>query len=264
MPNILEEICNRKRYDIVGAKQRISPCSLYKEVDTLMAKNSVVHHSLRNALSISPTGIIAEFKRKSPSLGWIRQELLPSDVVPDYQANGATAISILTDGPYFGGSLDYIAQMRQAIKIPILRKDFILDEYQVFEAKKIGADAILLIAACLTTDECQQLAYRAKELEMDVLLEIHEERDLEYICDGVTVVGINNRNLKIFKNDIQTSYQLAGLIPKEYIKISESGLKYASDLRHLREIGFRGFLIGEHFMKQKQPAKALKDLIQQL
>ncbi len=264
MTNILEEICNQKRYDIIGIKQRIPASTLYKEVDTLMANGSIDHHSLTKALSASATGIIAEFKRKSPSLGWIRQELQPKDVVPNYQANGATAISILTDKPYFGGSLDYIAQMRPIINIPILRKDFILDEYQVFEAKKVGADAILLIAACLTIKDCRQLAYKAKELEMDVLLEIHEERDLDYICDGVTVIGVNNRDLKIFKSDIQTSLRLVGRIPDEYIKISESGLKTTSDLRLLRKAGFQGFLMGEHFMKHPQPAKALEELIQEL
>ncbi len=264
MSTILEEICNRKRHDLITAKEKLTPRDLFREVDELMENGGGVHYSFKDSLRQSKTGIIAEFKRKSPSLGWIKEELEPKDVIPGYQENGATAISILTDEPYFGGRLEYIQQMRPDIHIPILRKEFIVDEYQIFEAKKVSADAILLIAACLTKDECRLFATRGKELDMDVLLEVHEEKELEYLCDGVTVAGVNNRNLHLFQTDIQTSFQLAHLIPDEYVKISESGLKNVEDLRLLRQVGYQGFLMGERFMKQDNPAQALGEFIQQL
>lgn len=263
MSTILEEICLRKRHDL-GLIDATTRQKTYSNVDRIMSDEPMPHHSLPEALLNSSTGIIAEFKRKSPSLGWIKPDLSPQDVVPGYISAGATALSILTDEPYFGGCKEFIEEMRPLVDIPILRKDFIIDEYQVFEAKQIGADAILLIAACLDMSQCRELAHRARELDMDVLLEVHNESELEYICDGVTVVGVNNRDLHVFKTDINTSLRLAELVPNEYVKISESGLKTVDDLKMLRSVGYRGFLMGERFMKQESPAAALEQFINQL
>lgn len=260
----MEEITGRKRKDLTCIKETLTPHNLYRQVEEIMETGSYIQHSLTSALNKSATGIISEFKRKSPSLGWIKEEAQPEDIIPGYTANGASALSILTNDPYFGGKPEFVTRARSLADIPILRKDFIIDEYQVFESRKIGADVILLIAACLSKEECQLLARRAKELDLEVLLEVHEERELDYICDGVSAVGVNNRNLHTFKTDITTSFQLERLIPDEFTKISESGLHHAEDIRLLRSAGFRGFLMGERFMKSDNPAKALGELIQEL
>lgn len=263
MSTILDEICAYKRHELklIDSDERQQTIH---NVENALTNGIYPHYSIVEALQKSSTGIIAEFKRKSPSLGWIKENLMPEDVVPQYAENGAAALSILTDERYFGGKLEFIRRMRPLVNIPILRKDFMVDEYQVFEAKNVGADVILLIAACLTKKECQQLAYRAMDLDMDVLLEVHEEKELEYICEGVSIVGINNRNLHIFNTDVKTSFELSSKIPEEYTKISESGLKSVDDLHLLRDAGFNGFLMGERFMKEDYPAKALGEFIKQL
>lgn len=259
---ILEEICDRKRHDLVVLKERQPVRNLYRRVEHLMDNDR--HLSFSDALLHSDTGIIAEFKRKSPSLGWIHEDLQPEDVVPGYVEGGATALSILTDEPYFGGQAEFIERLRPQVNIPILRKDFIVDEYQLFEAKAIGADAILLIAACLKKEDCRELARMARSLNLDVLLEVHSEPELEYIVPDVSVVGVNNRNLHVFKTDIRTSFELSGKIPEEFVKISESGLHTANDVRLLRAAGYSGFLMGERFMKTDNPSQALKDFIKEL
>lgn len=262
MSTILETITERKRHDLADVKERQPARLLYQRAERLMDHET--HHSLPEALRDSDTGIIAEFKRKSPSLGWIQEKAEPEAVVPAYATNGATAVSILTDEPFFGGSTEFITRVRHDVAIPILRKDFIIDEYQVFEAKAIEADAILLIAACLTVRECRSLARTAKELNLDVLLEIHEERELDYLSENVDVVGVNNRNLHLFKTDTATSFRLAPLIPEEFPRISESGLKTTDDIKSLRAAGYRGFLLGERFMTTPQPAETLGKLIKEL
>ena len=262
MASILEEITARKRRDLTLVKEQHPARELYREVEEMMDHDA--HHSLPQALLESATGIIAEFKRKSPSLGWIREEARPEDIVPQYAAHGATALSILTDEPYFGGRSEYITRVRPLVNIPILRKDFLIDEYQIFEAKTLGADAILLIAACLTKDECRQMAATASEINLDVLLEIHHEKELDYLSDNVSVVGVNNRNLHQFKTDVTTSFRLSADIPTEFPKISESGLRQTEDIRLLRAAGYNGFLMGERFMKDEKPAEALGKLIQEL
>ena len=244
---ILEEITARKRLDLEAQKEACPAHCLYNKVEKIMDADAATR-SLSEALKKSSTGIIAEFKRKSPSLGWIRPELMPADVVPAYAECGAAALSILTDEPYFGGKADFVADMRPLVQIPILRKEFIVDEYQVFETKTLGADALLLIAACLKPEECRMLAHTARRLGLEVLLEVHEERELDYLSDDVSVVGVNNRNLHLFKTDIQTSFRLSSLLPPEFTKISESGLKDAAQLKLLRAAGYNGFLMGERFM----------------
>ena len=233
--------------------------------------------SLKSALAASPTGIIAEFKRKSPSKGWIHAGARPEDVVPAYAAAGATAISILTDESYFGGSLDFIRRVRPLVDIPILRKDFIIDPLQLYQAADAGADAVLLIAAVLRRENCTALVAEAHRLGLEVLLEIHDAAELDYITPDIDVVGVNNRHLGSFVTDVRTSFDLAPLLlappattpphgkPAKSIGpvlISESGIGDPATARALREAGFRGFLIGETFMKQPDPGEALADFIQ--
>ena len=246
--------------------------------------------SLRRALAESPTGIIAEFKRKSPSKGWIREEAVPEQVVPAYAAAGAAALSVLTDEPYFGGSLDFIRRVRPLVDIPILRKDFIIDPYQLYQAREAGADAVLLIAACLSREACAALLAEAHRLGLEVLLEIHSPEELVYVTPEVDVVGVNNRHLGSFVTDVKTSFEMAPLLAQRAdanyfsdkfaekpicappsttptratgpVLISESGISDPTTVRQLREAGFRGFLMGEHFMRQPDPGAALAEFIQ--
>lgn len=206
------------------------------------------------------TGIIAEFKRKSPSKGIINNTSLVDEITKDYVKYGASAVSVLTDEEFFGGSLEDLQEVRK-YDIPVLRKDFIIDEYQVIESKAFGADIILLIAACLNKTEVKSLASFAKKFDLNVLLEIHNEHELDHICDEVDVVGINNRDLKSFKVDLNHSIDLCKKIPSNKIKISESGIDDVKTIHFLKKNGFSGFLIGEKFMKEKDPGKAFQDFV---
>jgi len=218
--------------------------------------------SLREALFNSPTGIIAEFKRRSPSKGWIKKEGKACEIPLSYQQNGAAALSILTDKHYFGGHDRFIMEARQAgVTIPVLYKNFVIDEMQLFEALICGASAVLLIAACLTKEKLRTLLLKAHELGLEVLLEMHDERELEYAELNPDLCGINNRHLGSFITDVETSYRLAEKLPREAVKVSESGISNPQTVRELREAGFRGFLIGETFMREPQPGQALKEFI---
>jgi len=221
--------------------------------------------SLREALLASDTGIIAEFKRRSPSKGWIKEEGRP-DIIPlSYQKNGAAALSILTDKQYFGGHDRFIVEARQSgVTLPILYKNFVIDEFQLYEAALCGASAVLLIAACLPKEKLRALMAKAHELGLEVLLEMHSEEELEYCELEPDVYGINNRNLGSFVTDVENSFRLAELLPKDAVKVSESGISSPDTIRQLREAGFRGFLIGETFMKTPDPGAALHDFIHQL
>ena len=221
--------------------------------------------SLREALLQSETGIIAEFKRKSPSKGWIKEDGR-ADIIPlSYQQNGAAAISILTDEHYFGGHDDFIRAARQSgVTIPILYKNFVVDEFQLYEAALCGASAVLLIAACLTIERCAELMHIAHSLGLEVLLEMHDEAELKYAELQPDLCGINNRNLGSFVTDVQNSYRLAELLPKDAVKVSESGISNPDTVRALRQAGFRGFLIGENFMKTPDPSLALQQFVSQL
>ena len=230
----------------------------------MMADGTLPKRSMRKSLAASTSGIIAEFKRKSPSKGWIKEEGKPDVIPASYSENGASAISILTDEKYFGGNLRYVRIARPTVSCPILRKDFIVDEYQLYQAKAIGADAVLLIAADLEWRECKELAKKAHELELETLLEVHSESELEYVNECIDMVGVNNRNLGTFHTNVANSYRLASLLPKEYLLVSESGISNPQTVRELREAGFRGFLIGETFMKTADPGKALADFITQV
>ncbi|MFM7838153.1 MAG: indole-3-glycerol phosphate synthase TrpC, partial [Chitinophagaceae bacterium] len=220
--------------------------------------------SLRKALlAEGSTGLIAEFKRKSPSKGWFKDsEFAIERVVVPYAEQGAAAISVLTDTPFFGGTLQDLRQARSAVTVPLLRKDFVIDAYQIGEAKANGADVILLIAACLTPKEVQRLALITKELGMEVLLELHEDTELEHCCEEIDLVGINNRDLKTFTVDIDRSLRMAEQIPAGKIKIAESGIGSAELVQRFRKAGFRGFLIGETFMKTADPGQAFQQFVQ--
>jgi len=244
MKDILEEIVAHKR----------------KEVELLYAPKP----SLRQALLQSETGIIAEFKRKSPSKGWIKQEGKAEEIPLSYQQNGATGISILTDEKYFGGRDGFITAARESgVVIPILYKNFVVNEIQLYAAALCGASVVLLIAACLTKQECRCLIQKAHELGLEVLLEMHSEQELEYAELEPDLCGINNRNLGSFVTDVETSFRLAELLPKDAVKVSESGISDPKTVIALREAGFRGFLIGENFMKTPNPGTALKEFISQ-
>lgn len=221
--------------------------------------------SMRKALMESETGIIAEFKRKSPSKGWIKECGKPQEIPLSYQQNGASALSILTDEKYFGGKDEFIVEARKSgVVIPVLYKNFVIDEYQLFQARLAGASAVLLIAADLSKAECRSLLHTAHELGLEVLLEMHNDRDFEYAELEPDMYGINNRNLGTFITDVQNSFRLAEQLPDGVCKVSESGISNPETVKLLRHAGFNGFLIGECFMKTDAPGEALKSFIGKL
>jgi len=233
----------------------------HEELERMRAKKT----SLRQALLDSETGIIAEFKRRSPSKGWIKEEGLASEIPLSYQQNGAAALSILTDKKYFGGHDRFIMEARQSgVTLPVLYKNFVIDEFQLYEAALCGASAVLLIAACLPKENLRTLMAKAHELGLEVLLEMHSEEELEYCELEPDVYGINNRNLGSFVTDVENSFRLAELLPKDAVKVSESGISKPETIRQLRQAGFRGFLIGETFMREANPGLALKDFIERI
>lgn len=258
---ILDEINSNKRREIKEAKDRVSVEQLKESPYFLRVTNS-----LRAALLVKgASGIIAEFKTKSPSKGAINNEAEASEVTSAYAKAGASGLSVLTDERYFGGSFNNLAKARHANpKMPILRKDFILDPYQIYEAKAHGADVILLIAESLAKNKLLQLTQKAKELGLEVLVEVHNEEELAKLNPLVDIVGVNNRDLRTFNVDVETSVRLAKLIPEPFIKISESGISDPESIRKLRDAGFKGFLIGETFMKTSDPGKACAEFIQKL
>ncbi len=221
--------------------------------------------SMKQALLASGTGIIAEFKRRSPSKGWIKENGRP-DIIPlSYEQNGAAALSILTDESYFGGCDDFIREARKSgVTLPILYKNFVIDEIQLYQAALCGASAVLLIAACLTKERCRELMDKAHSLGLEVLLEMHSEPELEYAALEPDMCGINNRNLGSFVTDVENSFRLASMLPAGAVKVSESGISNPETIAALREAGFRGFLIGESFMKTADPGQALAGFIKSL
>lgn len=244
--NILDQIIKKKRESILTQKEVVPIHVLEKDIATYG------HYGrLKQTLKESSLGIIAEFKRKSPSLGWIQENAEVSHIVSRYESMGADALSILTDSPFFGGKPSDLLQARELTDLPILRKDFIIDEYQVLETAAWGADAILLIASALSSKRLKELAKLAKSIGLNTLLEIHSEEELDYLHDNIDIVGVNNRNLSTFQTDIKVSIELINKIPKEMLKISESGIHSLETLYLLKDRGYEGFLIGEAFMKQK-------------
>lgn len=253
---ILDKIIASKAIEVASRKVS-TPISTLEKAPAFSRKCLSMKQSLLN----SQSGIISEFKRKSPSLGWIHEDADVVDVASGYSAAGASGISILTDLEYFGGTPMDLMAARQFITCPVLRKDFVIDEYQLYEAKAMGADVILLIAAALTVEQTLQLARKAHELGLEVLLEVHNAEELGHANDFVDMLGVNNRNLKTFEQTIQTSFDLAALIPDKFVKVSESGISKTETVKELRKVGYKGFLMGENFMKEENPAEALSQFI---
>ncbi|MEO6541141.1 MAG: indole-3-glycerol phosphate synthase TrpC [Ferruginibacter sp.] len=257
--NILDKIIEHKKGEVAGNKKNISTAQLMQKP----YYNRPVFSLKKFLLDETKNGIIAEFKRRSPSKGIINSTADVVEVTKAYTKNGASCLSVLTDDHFFGGSADDLLKAR-INNIPILRKDFIIDKYQLVEAKAMGADVILLIAACLTPDIVQELAFFAKSLNLEVLLEIHTETELTHICDEVDIVGVNNRDLKTFSVDINRSIELSKQIPPDKIKIAESGIDDIEAIKKFKDAGFTGFLIGEKFMKEADPGIAFEQFVQKL
>ncbi|MFM2291837.1 MAG: hypothetical protein RIS29_1650 [Bacteroidota bacterium] len=256
---ILDKIIADKRIEVASRKASTSISDL--ETEPGFGRTCL---SLKQNLLTSESGIISEFKRKSPSLGWIHEHADVVQVTAGYSRAGASGISILTDFPYFGGTPQDLMAARPQVTCPILRKDFVIDEYQLFEAKAMGADVVLLIAAALTVQETLDLARKAHDLGLEVLLEVHNAEELGHANDFVDMLGVNNRNLKTFEQSIQTSFNLAALIPDQFVKVSESGISKTETVKELRQAGYRGFLMGENFMKEEKPDEELVRFIEGL
>ncbi|NDV44548.1 indole-3-glycerol phosphate synthase TrpC [Flagellimonas sediminis] len=258
--NILDKIVADKRKEVDLKKSLITLPQL--EASVMMERTSV---SLAASLRKSNTGIIAEHKRRSPSKSVINQNLNVQDVAKGYANAGVCGMSVLTDGKYFGGSLDDLVLARASVNIPLLRKEFIIDEYQIVEAKAYGADVILLIAAILSREETKTLSELAKSMGLDVLLEVHNEEELQKsIMPSLDMLGVNNRNLKTFEVSLDTSKSLSEQIPDDFVKVSESGISSIEAIQELKKYGYQGFLIGENFMKTDDPGTSAKMFIDEL
>ncbi|MDX8567344.1 indole-3-glycerol phosphate synthase TrpC [Elizabethkingia sp. HX XZB] len=251
--NILDKIVAQKQLEVAASKKLISIEEL-KDNAFFSRKTLSLKESVKNK-----SGIIAEFKRKSPSKGIINDIQNPLSVVSSYEKYGASGISILTDREFFGGSKEDILAVREHINIPILRKDFMIDTYQFYEAKAMGADVVLLIAACLSPEQVSEFTALAHLLSLEVLLEIHTEEELKHFNSDIDLVGINNRNLKDFKVDLQHSVNLKNLLPTGTLSVAESGIYNTEDFLFLKEKGFDAFLMGEYFMKGENPGQKFKE-----
>lgn len=260
--DILTQIIDSKRKEISRQMEAVST----KQLEAIVAMRETREPlSLSRSIMSSPIGIISEFKRRSPSKGWINREADIRLITGGYAEAGAAGLSVLTDTDFFGGSEGDLLKARlSAPSTPILRKDFIISEYQILQSVAIQADAILLIAAALEKDECRHLAEMAHRLGLEVLLEIHSEDELEYATDCIDLIGVNNRNLGSFHTDVENSFRLAEKLPKGIPHISESGISEVETIIKLRQAGYNGFLMGESFMKTAEPAGALRTLIEEL
>lgn len=259
MSDILETIVNYKKQEVALRKEKIS----VKEMESSSAFSRSCFSLAKSLIDKNKTGIITEFKRCSPSKGMINEKAEVEEVTKKYTDYGASGLSVLTDEHFFKGN-DLDLKKARTNKIPILRKEFIIDEYQVIEARSIGADVILLIAECLEKGEIKRFAKLAKELGMEVLLEMHSELQLDKISSDITLVGINNRDLKTFKVDINRSIQLSEKLPDGMLKIAESGIDNPDTIRKMKQAGFDGFLIGEYFMKQQDQGEAFREFVEKI
>lgn len=255
--NILDKIVAQKKIEVAHSKSTVSIKQL--EQSSFFSRKTIALSS--NLRLQKSAGIIAEFKRKSPSKGIINDKFSSVEVVKAYENAGASASSVLTDTEFFGGSKQDFIAARNEVKIPLLRKDFMIDEYQFIEAKSIGADVVLLIAAILTPKQVKEFTALANGLDLEVLLELHDETEIKHVCNDVQMVGINNRNLKTFEVDIAQSILMAEKIGNDFVKIAESGISNIETLKTFRNNGFQGFLIGENFMKSVNPGLACKEFI---
>jgi indole-3-glycerol phosphate synthase len=258
--NILDQIIIDKKREVV-LKKSIIPVSQLENSVLFGSKTVSLSKNLRN----SKSGIIAEHKRRSPSKAIINQNFTVEEVAKGYESAGVCGISVLTDGKYFGGSLDDLLLARASVNVPLLRKEFIVDEYQILEAKAHGADVILLISAVLTREEIKQFSEFAQSLALEVLLEVHNLEELEKaIMPSLDMIGVNNRNLKTFEVSLDFSKELASHIPNEFVKVSESGISSIEAIRELQPYGYQGFLIGENFMKTDNAGESARKFISKL
>ena len=258
---ILDKIVVRKKEEVAEAKAKVS----LEELQKMPLFSRTCYNLKESVLNPDKTGIIAEYKRASPSKGLINGTSTVQEVVKGYQDAGASAISVLTDKDFFQGSLDDLTAAREVLQIPLLRKEFIVDEYQIAEAKAYGADIILLIAACLDSKGIETLSKYAKTLGLNVLLEVHNEEELNRsIFNSIDAIGVNNRNLKDFIVSLDHSYDLVNKIPSTFVKVSESGISDPDTIKDLKKAGFNAFLIGENFMKTENPAEAIKEFVEKI
>lgn len=258
--NILDKIIADKHKELV-LKKLVVPVSQLEQAALFERENVSLAQKLKN----SKTGIIAEHKRRSPSKSIINRSLNVQDVAEGYENAGICGMSVLTDGKYFGGSLDDLLYARAAVKMPLLRKEFVIDEYQILEAKANGTDVILLIAAVLDREQIKTLSEFAKNLGLEVLLEVHNETELDKsIMPSLDMLGVNNRNLKTFEVSTEVSKRLSEKIPSEFVKVSESGISSVEAIKDLKQFGYKGFLIGENFMKTDNPGEAAMSFVKEL
>ena len=254
---ILEKILHARVQELIGAKSKLPAIS----IESVLERAAEVR-PLQNALNARTPAIIAEIKRASPSAGLIRRDFDPIRIAREYQDSGAAACSVVTEVKYFRGGLETLALLRWNTKIPLLRKDFIIDPYQVLEARHAGADAVLLVAALAEAPLLKSLREEAERYGMEALIEVHNESELARALDaGATMIGVNNRDLRTFEVSLDVSLNLARLIPKGVLAVSESGIRTAEDLRRLSDAGYRAFLVGEHLMRSPSPGAALRDLL---
>ncbi|NAS11790.1 indole-3-glycerol phosphate synthase TrpC [Poritiphilus flavus] len=259
--NILERIVRDKRKE-VDLKKELTPVSLLERFPLFERKTNSLAEKLKQ---VGSSGIIAEHKRRSPSRSVINQSLSVQEVALGYQNAGVAGMSVLTDLKYFGGSLEDVLSVRASVQLPILRKEFIIDPFQILEAKAYGADVILLIAAILSRSEIKSLSETAKDLGLDVLLEVHNEAELQKsLMPSLDMLGVNNRDLKTFEVSLDTSRSLSEQIPDDFVKVSESGISNVDAIQDLRSYGYKGFLVGEHFMKTENPGKKASEFIKAL
>ncbi len=258
--NILDKIVAHKRVEVEQSKIRVSVEKLQESIFFQRTTISLT----KNLLANNSSGIIAEFKRKSPSKGILNNDVTAIDVVKAYENAGVSGSSVLTDDEFFGGTSQDLISVRNEVSIPLLRKDFMIDEYQFIEAKSIGADVVLLIASILTPKEVKHFTELAKSLQLEVLLELHDESELNHVHHLVDMVGINNRNLKTFEVDIEQSIRMAEKLGNDFVKVAESGISNIETLKHFKHNGFHGFLIGENFMKTSNPGLACREFIASL
>lgn len=260
--DILKKIVEHKKEEVSAAKAKESVDELKSRISDLEEKSRGFEQHLREAAQSGWRAIIAEVKKASPSRGVIRENFNPSEIAEIYQDNGATCLSVLTDEKFFMGNLRYISLIKETVSLPILRKDFIIEPYQIYEAKAASADAILLIASILELPQLQEFYQLAKDLKLDVLLEVHDEAEMEKALQTeCRVIGVNNRNLRTFETSLETTAKLASMITKDRFLVSESGIKNRDDIEKLASFGAKGFLIGETLMKEDNIAKALQELL---
>jgi indole-3-glycerol phosphate synthase len=254
---ILEKIVHAKVHELIGAQSKLPASSLESALDRAPAVRS-----FKKALTTRTPAILAEIKRASPSAGVICEDFDPIRIAKEYQNSGAAVLSVITEVKHFQGGLEILARLRWSAKIPLLRKDFLIDSYQILESRHAGADAVLLIAALLDTSMLRHMRVEAERYGMEALIEVHNEAELQRALDaGATVIGVNNRDLRSFEVSLDVSLNLARIIPKGIIAIAESGIRTPDDIRRLSKAGYRGFLVGEHLMRSRSPGVALKELL---